>query len=147
MAEITSLEVRFESDADAAGVQIFMIDDPLQYQEITREVFSTDEESQRPLYCFGVFVFDRPDPRSIVILRNDVGRRAFNRCMSHELLGALGLVRYQKTFHTVGMPDIEGAVAAFSETEEDLLRILYDPRLERGMSQDRVEALLQEIVY
>lgn len=83
---------------------------------------------------------------SVTFVIVDKGEEVFRDCAYHELLHAFGLSNHDQSnrFTTLNQNRTVGYLTVY---DRDLLTILYDRRIESGMSKARVRARLPEIIY
>jgi hypothetical protein len=114
----------------------------------TAKTFDLWRQSQR-LICVAHNLFSGEDRNHIVTALVSIGsetsgllRRA---CLHEEIVQALGLAND----HPEVRPSIfndDGEFALLTEHDEHLLRILYDPRLEPGMTAGEAMPIVRQIV-
>ena len=83
--------------------------------------------------------------RSVSFVIADQGEKVFIDCAYHEMLHALGLSNHDQTNHwtTLNQRRIVGYLTIYDRT---LVRLLYDPRLQPGMSRTDVRRILPELI-
>jgi hypothetical protein len=84
--------------------------------------------------------------RSVTFVIVDKGDGVFRDCAYHELLHAFGLSNHDQhnRWTTLNQKRVVGYLSVY---DRDLLTILYDRRIEPGMSRMRASARLPEIIY
>jgi len=84
--------------------------------------------------------------RSLTFIIVDKGEDVFRDCAYHELLHAFGLPNHDQRnrWTTLNQNRVVGYLSVY---DRDLLTILYDRRIEPGMSRTRASARLPEIIY
>jgi Protein of unknown function (DUF2927) len=82
---------------------------------------------------------------SVTFVIVDKGEQVFRDCAYHELLHAFGLSNHDQSnrWTTLNQNRMVGYLTVY---DRDLLTILYDRRIEPGMSKKRVRARLPEII-
>jgi hypothetical protein len=83
--------------------------------------------------------------RSVTFVIVDKGEDVFRDCAYHELLHAFGLSNHDQSnrWTTLNQNRVVGYLTVY---DRDLLSILYDRRIEPGMTRKRVRARLPEII-
>lgn len=149
IAELTGLDV---APADATGGANFLIliTDPAERDSVSADLarsapaFARTFELWRrhsELICVADNLFDRSGNvlvAALVVIGEETGGLLRRACLHEEIVQALGLAND----HPAVRPSIfndDGEFALLTEHDEQLLRILYDPRLRPGM--DATEAL------
>jgi Protein of unknown function (DUF2927) len=83
--------------------------------------------------------------RAEVILPVDVGEFAFYDCAYEELLQALGAINDDRSVPwTMFNDDVQ--MGFFDVYDQHLLNILYDPRIQPGMTKEQVSRLLPDVL-
>jgi hypothetical protein len=82
---------------------------------------------------------------SVTFVIVDKGEDVFRDCAYHELLHAFGLSNHDQSnpWTTLNQNRVVGYLTVY---DRDLLSILYDRRIEPGMTRKRVRARLPEII-
>lgn len=84
--------------------------------------------------------------RSDISIRTDQPDHEIGRCIVQEMTQSLGLVRDLDGRTDTNFTSYGFAVRDLTESDRQLIAILYDPRLHDGMPRDEVLAVLPEIV-
>jgi hypothetical protein len=160
MATISGLPVDL-AGPDDANVVVIMSPEPFDqalttYRDIYRPFFASEASMDRitarmkaEATCFGHLITDDARPNEIIgaviLIPTDMGRFVVRACIIEELTQAMGLFN--------DSDDIEPSIFNDSSpnmtlTDHDriLFRLLYDSRLQPGMSWDEAEPIVRQAV-
>jgi hypothetical protein len=149
-AHVQHLDLEVADDASRANVVVTLVRD----RDLMRTIQSMygrkqANQIQRLLnpQCLSSFRKDGEFriQHSDAILAVDVGDFKFYDCAYEELLQALGPINDDRSVPwTMFNDDVQ--MGFFDVYDQYLLNILYDPRIQAGMTRDQVRALLPEIL-
>ncbi len=151
LANLTGLNMRMSSERDANFLVLFLNQSEQRdfasalsrrYPFIEPAVIDAFRNSSPEIFCVA-YAFAHPsDPATyaaaIVLVKAEHGTRMRESCIHEEMTQAMGLANDSKNARPSIFNDDE-EFALLTRHDEILLRMLYDPRLEPGMT--RAEAL------
>jgi predicted component of type VI protein secretion system len=149
-SRVKHLDIAMAEERDAANVLVTLVRDR-DLPKTIRALYGRDRarQIQRSLgpQCLSGF---RKDPefriiKSDVLLVVDAGDFIFYDCVYEELLQALGPINDDPTVPWSMFND-NVQMGFFDVYDQYLLNILYDPRIQPGMTREQVKALLPEIL-
>ena len=155
IAGLTGLEI---SETETGWNFLILITTPEEHEEFsavlaqllpaTAKTFDLWRKTPR-LICVAHNLFSGENPNHIVTglvsIGSETGGLLRRACLHEEIVQALGLAND----HPEVRPSIfndDGEFALLTEHDEHLLRILYDPRLEPGMSAAQAMPVVERIV-
>lgn len=160
LSAITGL--RIGEAEDSANLMIFLLDERGR-REVGRLFRASDEYGPLadlfdawagdPAWpCAAEFYFTPPDRDgayaiyfAIVYIRAEVSGISRRSCIEEEIAQTMGLARDDPSLRPSVFNDDE-EFALMTEHDADLLRVLYDPRLEPGMRADEAMPIVRRIV-
>src|SRR3546814_10711976 len=153
LAGITGIEITEASPA-SADLLVFFADDPVASARRHRSLFARHLADPRRFEnlmagmadstCFGFLWGGWPNGRGIdfavVFLRTDRGARTVQGCLVQQTTQALGLMHDLEPEADTVFND-SGRAVDLTADDRLMVRLLYDPRLEPGMSWNETEPL------
>jgi predicted component of type VI protein secretion system len=149
-SHVKHLDIAMAEERDSANVLVTLVRDR-DLPKTIRALYGRDRarQIQRSLepQCLSGF---RKDPefriiKSDVLLVVDAGDFIFYDCVYEELLQALGPINDDPTVPWSMFND-NVQMGFFDVYDQYLLNILYDPRIQPGMTREQVKALLPQIL-
>jgi len=149
-AHVKDLDIAITDRRDRANVMVRLVRDS-NLRRAIRQAFGRAQARriQRSLEPQCLSGFRKDDDYRIqdsnVILVADAGDFIFYDCAYEELLQSLGPINDDETVPWTMFND-EVQMGFFDIYDQYILNILYDPRIQPGMTRDQVRALLPEIL-
>ncbi|WP_208995079.1 DUF2927 domain-containing protein [Roseibium hamelinense] len=139
--KVFGLSTELASRPDSANFLIFVVD-RAQYKRVVREDIYKDPEAKVPGRCLVRVVSGRRGiKRSAAVIVSDEGEFLFRRCLVEEVLQGLGPMNDDEALlHSVF--NDRSRHSRFTVFDQIILNMLYDPRVEPGMSSKQIENLL-----
>ena len=139
------LRIRITNDPAAADLAVYVVDRKDYATTVRNDVFRSRFTPVRGR-CVVRSQFTRDGiSRSSAVIVSDEGEALFRRCMAEEIMQALGPLRDDPSLGRSMFND-RTRFTAPQRFDLLILRVLYDPRLQSGMTQDEVEPLLRPLV-
>jgi len=159
LARITGQDIRMAKEGERANMVVFFLnraEQPLMARQLGRYVSAPPKEvedsfanSGNDLLCaaFALSQKRRPDSyrAAIILVKSEHSEAQRDACIQEEMAQALGLTNDSRSARPSIFNDDE-EFAALTKHDELLLQILYDPRLNSGMSAEEVRPLLPAII-
>jgi len=149
-ARINHLDIAITNDRRAANFVVRLVSDR-KLNSTIRALYGNDKARQiqkalNPQCLSGIGKDERfRIRRAEVILPVDAGDFTFYDCAYEEMLQALGAINDDASVPwTMFNDDVQ--MGFFDVYDQYLLNILYDPRINAGMTKDEVDAILPEIL-
>ena len=143
---IAGLELEFVADPAAANYRIFVIDRSAYLEVVAREVYSRPGSSFAPGRCLVRVVSTSSGiTRSDAVIVADDGEFLFHRCMVEEVLQGFGPINDDRTLSQSVFNDLSPH-AIFTRFDQHILNMLYDPRIEAGMTKLEAARVLPTVV-
>ena len=149
-ARINHLDIALTNDRRAANFVVRLVSER-KLKSTIRALYGNDRARQiqkalNPQCLSGIGKDDRfRIRRAEVILPIDAGDFTFYDCAYEEMLQALGVINDDASVPwTMFNDDVQ--MGFFDVYDQYLLNILYDPRIEAGMTRDEVEAVLPDVL-
>ena len=147
MAELTDLSgIQTEHDDENPNVWIFFGDRDETLDQIKELKSKTGISPQAPITCTG---FTLTDPRTLeifaagVFIRTELASTDVRSCIAQELTQIMGLPNDIQATDTAFSSD--SLLERLSDTDRQLVRILYDDRLRPGMTLEQAMPIVREI--
>jgi len=139
--KINGLDASIVSNPGEANFEIFVVDRS-QYGDVVRRDIYKDLRADAPGRCLVRVVSGRKGiKRSSAVIVSDEGEFLFRRCLVEEVLQGLGPMNDdEKLIHSVF--NDQSRHSRFTVFDQIILNMLYDPRIEPGMSAKQVESVL-----
>ncbi|GGB52802.1 hypothetical protein GCM10011316_26060 [Roseibium aquae] len=139
--KIAGLEASLVRDPGQANFEIFVVDRS-QYPEVVRRDVYKDLRADAPGRCLVRVVSGRNGiKRSAAVIVSDEGEFLFRRCLVEEVLQGLGPMNDDDRL-THSVFNDQSRHSRFTVFDQIILNMLYDPRIEPGMSAEQVETVL-----
>lgn len=159
LAELTGLDMQMGPQSTANMLVLFLnaeeriefsADLPRQYPDIEPAVIDAFANSPREIFCAAI-AFTRPGERGVydhalILIKAEHSEAMRTSCIEEEMAQAMGLTNDSATARPSIFNDTK-EFAFLTEHDEMLLRMLYDPRLEAGMTAREASPLLTEIAH
>ena len=132
---IAGLDVRIVGNPDAANYRVFVLDRADYRQVIATEVYERPTSTFAPGRCLVRVVSSMSGiSRSDAVIVADEGDFLFRRCMVEEILQGLGPVNDDRSLIASVFND-QSLYAEFTHFDRHILNMLYDARIEPGMTK------------
>lgn len=142
--KISGLKVEIAAAPDTANFQVYVVDRAQYQQVVLKDIFDKGEKIAPGRCLVRVISGRRGIKRSAAVIVSDEGEFLFRRCMVEEILQGLGPMNDDDSLvHSVF--NDESRHSRFTVFDQILLNMLYDPRIEPGMSLKQLETLLPQI--
>ena len=143
---IAGLEATIVDDPRRANFRVLIIRRDDYRQVVAREVFGRPRSDFAPGKCLVRLVTGTLGIiRSDAVLVADEGEFLFRRCLVEETLQGLGPVNDDETLSDSVFNDASRH-STFTRHDRHILNMLYDPRIQAGMSRAEAEAVLPLVV-
>lgn len=143
--KIHGLKTGFASSADSANFQVFVVD-RRQYRDVVQRDIYKDPKADVPGRCLVRVVSGRRGiKRSAAVIVSDEGEFLFRRCLVEEILQGLGPMNDDEALSHSVFND-RSRHSRFTVFDQIILNMLYDPRVEPGMSSQQIETILPLVV-
>ena len=142
---IAGLEVQIVGDPGAANYRVFVLDRAEYREVITSEVYERPTSTFAPGRCLVRVVSSMSGiSRSDAVIVADEGDFLFRRCMVEEILQGLGPVNDDRSLIESVFND-QSLYSEFTLFDRHILNMLYDPRIEPGMTKLEAGRVLPDV--
>jgi hypothetical protein len=142
---IAGLEVKIVGNAGSANYRVFVLDRADYRQVITSEVYDRPTSTFAPGRCLVRVVSSMSGiSRTDAVIVADEGDFLFRRCMVEEILQGLGPVNDDRSLIESVFND-QSLNAEFTLFDRHILNMLYDPRVEPGMTKLEAGRVLPDV--
>lgn len=143
-SKIKGLDTAIAAAPDTANFQVFVVDRAQYEGVVLKDIFEGGEKVAPGRCLVRVISGRRGIKRSAAVVVSDEGEFLFRRCMVEEILQGLGPMNDDDSLvHSVF--NDQSRHSRFTVFDQILLNMLYDPRVEPGMSAKQLETLLPQI--
>ena len=143
---IAGLNIEFVTDAADANYRVFVIDRSAYREVVLREIYSRPDSSFAPGKCLvRVLSTSSGITRSDAVIVADEGEFLFRRCMVEEVLQGFGPINDDRTLSESIFND-RSKLAIFTRFDQHILNMLYDPRIEAGMTKLEAARVLPSVI-
>ncbi|MBD8892933.1 DUF2927 domain-containing protein [Roseibium litorale] len=142
--KVAGLQTAIAAAPDTSNFQVFVVDRAQYEQVVLKDIFDGGEKIAPGRCLVRVISGRRGIKRSAAVIVSDEGEFLFRRCMVEEILQGLGPMNDDDSLvHSVF--NDQSRHSRFTAFDQILLNMLYDSRIEPGMSVKQLEVLLPQI--
>ena len=144
-AKIANLDIAVVARREDANFHIFIVDRSAYRDVVTNEIYDRPSSSFAPGKCL-VRVVSTGDgiSRSDAVIVADEGDFLFRRCTIEETLQGLGPINDDPTLDASVFNDAS-LHSTFTDFDRHILNMLYDPRVQPGMTHLEAKRILPEV--
>jgi hypothetical protein len=145
-ALISGLDISVVSSPEKANYRIYVIDRADYRQIVSEAIYGQPSASFTPGKCLVRIVSTSSGiTRSDAVIVADEGDFLFHRCMVEETLQGLGPINDDATLGESVFND-GSKHSEFTSFDRHILNMLYDPRIEPGMTKLEVDRVLPKVL-
>ena len=138
---IDHISTEIVSSPEAANFEVFVVDRD-QYEPVVRKDIYKDQRAKVPGRCLvRVVSGSNGIKRSAAVIVSDEGEFLFKRCLVEELLQGLGPMN-DDSHLTHSVFNDSSRHSRFTIFDQIILNMLYDPRIQPGMTIKQTQPLL-----